>query len=407
MLHRWRGILLVFCLAVPWIVLRLTGFHGSPILTTVFSGLAIVGAAFLLSWGAEVAQLDISQSLAMAFLALVAVLPEYAVDMYLTWKAGKDPIYTSYALANMTGANRLLIGAGWSLVVLVFWLKFKKREVRLEKTCSLELSLLRLATIYSFVIPLKRTLSIIDAAFFLGIFIFYIIRASSHPVHEPELEGPAATIALLPKTPRRLATISMFLFAAAAIFLSSEPFAEGLIKSGKQFHIDEFLLVQWLAPLASEFPEFMCAILFAVKGNPQMGLGTLVSSKVNQWTLLVGMMPLVFIISKGGFLGLFGTMAFQGMPLDGRQQEELFLTAAQSLFAVAILTDFKISLKEALILFVLFATQLFFPDPAIRIGFGLVYIVLAIVFIINKDILKVKSVKSLPSTEKSDNVSAV
>ena len=43
-------------------------------------GLAVVGAAFLLAWAAEVLQLDVSQGLALAVLALIAVLPEYAVD---------------------------------------------------------------------------------------------------------------------------------------------------------------------------------------------------------------------------------------------------------------------------------------------------------------------------------------
>ena len=51
-------------------------------------GLAIVGAAFLLSWAAEVAQLDISAGLAIAVLALIAVLPEYAVDFVFAWQGG-------------------------------------------------------------------------------------------------------------------------------------------------------------------------------------------------------------------------------------------------------------------------------------------------------------------------------
>ena len=45
----------------------------------------------MLAWGAEVIQLDISAGLALALLALIAVLPEYAVDFVFTWKAGKDP----------------------------------------------------------------------------------------------------------------------------------------------------------------------------------------------------------------------------------------------------------------------------------------------------------------------------
>ncbi len=103
----------------------------APELQALSSGIAIFGAAFMLSWAAELAQKDIPQSLAIALLALIAVLPEYAVDMYFAWTAGKDPKYTAFALANMTGANRLLIGVGWAAVVLTYWLKSGKRIRRI------------------------------------------------------------------------------------------------------------------------------------------------------------------------------------------------------------------------------------------------------------------------------------
>ena len=77
--------------------------------------------------------MDISQSLALAFLALISILPEYAVDMYFAWQAGKNPEYMGYATANMTGANRLLIGLGWSAVVLLYWARSRKRSVTLDR----------------------------------------------------------------------------------------------------------------------------------------------------------------------------------------------------------------------------------------------------------------------------------
>ena len=82
--------------------------HGSAgaVTQALFFGLAMVGAAFMLSWAAEVIQLDISAGLALALLALIAVLPEYAVDFVFTWKAGSDPSFAPLALANMTGANQ-------------------------------------------------------------------------------------------------------------------------------------------------------------------------------------------------------------------------------------------------------------------------------------------------------------
>src|SRR5918912_961283 len=191
-------------LAGQWIVLRLSGIHLPHYWNAVLSGIGIFGSAVLLSWGAEVAQIDIPQSLALAFLALVAVLPEYAVDMYFAWQAGKDPSYTQYATANMTGANRLLIGFGWAVVVFCYWLKTRKREVALEPSHSMEISYLTVATVYSFLIPLKGTLSILDTIVLLTIFSFYMLTASRAGMSEPELGGPSELLGALPKVQRRL-----------------------------------------------------------------------------------------------------------------------------------------------------------------------------------------------------------
>ena len=122
-MKNWLYITTALTLTLPGLYLRFAGVHADPQTEALIFGLAIVGAAFLLSWGCEVAQLEVSQALALAAVALVAVLPEYAVDMYFAWVAAKQPEYAAYAAANMTGANRLLIGIGWPMVALIFWLK--------------------------------------------------------------------------------------------------------------------------------------------------------------------------------------------------------------------------------------------------------------------------------------------
>ena len=133
--------------------------------------------------------------------------------------------------------------------------------------------------------------------------------------------------------------------------------------------------MQWVAPLASEAPELIVAGLFAWRLNTSAGLGTLLSSKVNQWTLLVGSLPIVYAISAGHLTGL---------PLDSLQREELFLTAAQSVFAIAVLANRSMSVREAWMLFGLFIGQFVLggvlPDGLReweRIGVGIVYLVLA------------------------------
>jgi cation:H+ antiporter len=159
------------------------------------------------------------------------------------------------------------------------------------------------------------------------------------------------------------------------ILACAEPFAESLVSTGEELGIDEFLLVQWLAPLASEAPELLVAGLFAWRLNTNAALGALVSSKVNQWTLLVGTLPIVYAISSG---------TLHGLPLDTLQREELFLTAAQSAFAVAVLANRSLSVREACALLGLFAAQFVLGGvlpgdlrAVERVGVGILYLVLA------------------------------
>ncbi|MGH7784720.1 MAG: sodium:calcium antiporter, partial [Candidatus Binatia bacterium] len=286
-------------LCVQWIVIHFTGSHPAPELQALSSGVAIFGAAFMLSWAAELAQKDIPQALAIALLALIAVLPEYAVDMYFAWTAGKDPKYTAFAMANMTGANRLLIGVGWAAVVFTYWFKSGKRAIKLEPGHKIEILYLGLATVYSFLLPFKGQIDLFDAVVLITIFLFYMRAASKAEHVEPELEGPAAMIESWGEGARRLLTALFFLASGFTIFIAAEPFAEGLLATGRTFGIEEFILVQWLAPLASESPEFIVAIMFALKAQPGTSMGALLSSKVNQWTLLIGMLPVVYAISAG------------------------------------------------------------------------------------------------------------
>ncbi|MDP9387528.1 MAG: sodium:proton exchanger [Actinomycetota bacterium] len=387
---------------VPGVVLRLSDAHLSdPVLAVAF-GLAIVGAAFLLSWAAEVAQLDISAGLAIAVLAFIAVLPEYAVDLVFAIKGGNSFEQTgrqclplgegtespcSLALANMTGANRLLIGVGWSVVGFIAWRRWKAkgdaekgREIRLERTHSVELSYLTVATLYSLTLPLKPSVTLIDAAVLVTIFVLYTVRISRAPAEEPHLVGPAQWIGTFDKGARRASVVGLFVFAAVVILLVAEHFAEALVATGESLGVSEFLLVQWLAPLASEAPELLVACLYAWRLNTNAALGTLVSSKVNQWTLLVGTLPIAFAIAAGELAGL---------PVDAHQREELFLTAAQSAFAVAILVNLSMSIREAGALLGLFLVQFVAgavgPEAIhdeVRIVTGVVYLVLAAVLLV-------------------------
>jgi len=369
MTRYWALIIVAVAVTLPAIGLRCGGAHiDQAEFRAILFGCAIVGGAFLLTWGAEVAEIDISQGLALAFLALVAILPEYAVDLYFAWKAAHHPDYTAYAAANMTGANRLLIGIAWPLIVGLNWLRRRRTEVRLPRTRAVELAFLSLATVYSFVIPLKGTISLLDTLVFVGLFVAYMWRIAWAEAGTPDLVGPALALAAFRPPVRRALVGIIFLFSATVILASAEPFAEALIAVGRHAGVDEFLLVQWLAPLASEAPEVVIACILTFKGDAQAGMGAVVSAKVNQWTLLVGTLPLVYSLA----LGHPGALQ-----LDSRQVEEILLTAAQSFFGVAVICNLRLSLLESAVLLVLFTLQLLFPSTTVRFGFAFVYVALA------------------------------
>lgn len=351
---------------LPWL-LASDGAFGH-VATATATGIAIVGAAFLLSWSVELGERDMPQSFALLILALVSVLPEYAVDLTFAIKAAEDPSYAHYAVANMTGANRLLIGLGWTSVVLLACFRARTASLEIPVHHRLEMRFLLYSTLYAFTIPLKGELNLLDAIVLLSLFLAYVVAATKGHRSDNELVGPAAWIDSHANTAgRRLIATGLLIYAAAAIFVSAEPFAESLVELGHGLPIDEFLLVQWVAPLASESPEFLVALMFAWRMRGDLGIGALISSKVNQWTLLVGALPVAYMVASG---------AWNGLPLDARQSEELFLTSAQSLLATLLIADLDFSRTEGVALTALFAVQLVFPDAEVRLAFGALYVVL-------------------------------
>lgn len=339
---------------LPGFYLRLTHTQVAPPVEAGVFFVAILGAGFLLSWGAEAAEEHVSQGLAIGVLALITVLPEYAVDLYYTFQAGQHPqsAYAGFAAANMTGANRLLIGVGWPLIVLLYWWRSGRRAVDLRWDNAAEVAYLALASLYSFVIVAKGRIDWLDFILLLTVFGAYLWRLSRLPKQDDEDEepevGPAAALAGLPRARQWLIMGGLTLVAVGVILTAAEPFAESMLATGRVLGINPFLLVQWVAPLASEMPEVVLVVLFVLNRRPTAALGALVSDKINQWTLLVGMIPLAYAL---------GTGHLKPFTLDARQGEEFFLTAAQSLFAVALLLRLRLSLLSALILFSLFMVQ--------------------------------------------------
>lgn len=190
-----RSIGICAVLLLPALVLRLSGSQPTPVIQLLIYGAAVVAASFLLAWSAEAAQVDISGGLAIAVLALIAVLPEYAVDLYYAYTAGHDPTYVQYAAANMTGSNRLLLGLGWPVVALLALAAAKRlrrgsgRALELDRANRMELGFLLVAGVIAFAIPLTGQIHLVLGVVLLGWFAYYLWRLSHGAVEEPELIG--------------------------------------------------------------------------------------------------------------------------------------------------------------------------------------------------------------------------
>lgn len=360
---------------LPSVGLALSGVYVHPLAAAFLFGAGILAGAFLLSWAAEVAELDISASLAIAILVLLTVLPEYAVEAALAWDAGASfdtatrevTPATQRVAANVTGANRMLIGVGWSAVILVYWFN-RRRPLDLRGQIGPELTFLTVATLFTLALYFMEEVHFLVAAALVAVYLLYLWVSIRRPAPEPDLAGIAALLGSLPARARRAAVAGLFLYAAAVILVAADPFVEGLVETGQDLGIDDFILIQWVAPLASETPEMLVAVLFALRANPAAGLAVLLSSEVSKFTLLVGSMVGVFSLAAGELLTF---------PLDHRQAVEFLLTAAFSLFGLLLVARQVLDWKAGAALLGTFVAHLFFPQPEYRWWMALAFFGLA------------------------------
>lgn len=378
--RQWATLVIVVALGVPGAWLALSQTAVPPLLAVAVYGAGILAGAFLFSWAAEVAELDISASLAIAILALLTVLPEYAIEAVLAWDAGASfntqtrelTDETRRVAANVTGANRLLIGVGWPLVILISWL-IHRRALDIRGQVGAEMAFLTIAVLLTTVVFFMQGVHFLLAAALLAVYLVYLWIASTRPAEQPALAGIAERLGSLPPALRRTSVAVMFLYAAAVVLMCADPFVEELVQTGQTLGIDEFILIQWVAPLASETPEMVVAALLASRANPGAGLAVLIASEVNKFTLLVGSMAGIFSLSAGELLSF---------PLDGRQAAEFLLTAAYALFGLLLIARGTVGWLPGVALLGTFIAHMFFPHEDHRFWMAVAFFGLAALLVV-------------------------
>lgn len=312
----------------------------------------------LITWGAEAAQFFVAQGFALAILAWMQTLPEFAVEAVLAWRQ-----QLALLLANVTGALRLLTGIAWPMIYVTAALTHRRRSgvplrrIELDPHHSVEVVGLLPPLLYAVLIWSKASLELYDAVVLIVFYGAYLVILTKLPPQAREgaedLGRIPRSIVLAPRRRRNLAIAACFVAGGALIYFTAEPFLGSLIALAAAVGLPSFLVIQWLAPIISEFPELASTFYFArQEQKASVGLMNIVSSNINQWTLLIAMLPIVLSISRG---------AISGIPLDTQQQSELLLTIAQSAVALTFLLNMEFEWLEALAMFALFAAQFVLP----------------------------------------------
>jgi cation:H+ antiporter len=337
---------------------------------------------------------------------VLAVAPEYAVDALYAWTAGANAgtargvEAANLAVANMTGANRILIGLGWSGIALFTVYRARQTNdpavedrgglrsvVNLDPAIGTEVTFLLAATVYAFFV-LGNGIGLVDTVVLVGLFVTYIaIIIRGDVEHTTEHVGVPAYLQEF-RRPARVATVlALFAFSGAVIYTAVHPFAHGLEEIGKGAGIPPFFMIQWIAPLASESPELIVVVYLVNKARSTAGFNALISSKLNQWTLLIGTIAVVYSVAAGQV----GTL-----PFDDKQAAEIWITAAQSLFAIAVLANLKIAVWEGFVLLAAFLTQvlvefaiiqLYTEPQATALSIGVLYAYTAVYLVVAVAIL--------------------
>ncbi|HUR81373.1 MAG TPA: hypothetical protein VM733_11440 [Thermoanaerobaculia bacterium] len=327
---------------------------------------SILLSAFVIAWGAEAAQFLMSQGLALAILAWLQTLPEFAVEAVIAWNAGKDPSQTHLAIANFTGSLRLLVGLGWPMIYFVAAAFGWKRqggkfvELELEDEHSIEVFGLLLPILYFAFIWWKGTLTIWDAiplsfSYFLYLWVLWKIPPKEETEESLEDLGtiPRKILSLQPRM-RNAAIWGLFVAGGLLLFFTAHPFLNSMLAIAGTMGVSTFVFVQWVAPFLSEFPEKLSAFYWARKvSTASVALMNMVSSNINQWSILSAMIPILFVISAG---------EIKPLVFDQMQRHEIILTILQSFLGFLLLLNLRLVLYEALILFIFWAVQFFVPS---------------------------------------------
>ena len=337
-------------------------------------GVGLVGAAFMLAWAADAGEAVFSGGLVLAGVALVTVLPEFVIEVRFAYVQASELV-----TANLTGATRLLLAGAVALPLVAIGVARSRPErrtapVRLAENRRLELAVLLVTAVYAVQVAFRGNLSVLDSVVLITLYVLYARRVQGTHGEEAATVGVAAGIVTLPERTRRRVVVGLILGPGAVVLLVANPFADALLATGSSLGMDPYLLIQSVVPVATESPELVVVGVLVANHRPAQGMALFLASAVSQWTLGMGALPVAYLAGGGGPV----------MPLAPREQLELAFTIAMTLFVVAALATLQPRRVDMALVTVLYALQLLYPVPALRVAATFVLLVFALDLLLSR-----------------------
>ncbi len=332
-----------------------------------------------LAIGTELIEEHVPHGIALAILSFVEMLPELGVELSIVMMAVFDPKFIIYISSNFTGANRILIGIGWPIIFFVLCLKNRSfvREVELDNVIAVYAIFLLTVNVLYFYIVFFHELNIFIGVIMIFIFLIFLyvqyrIKSNGRDYDEYmkitkkiRERGGNGMLYVLP--------VVLIVGGGILLYISEDPFVTELMAISSVLGISTYYFIQWVAPFITEFPELSTAALWSKNGKGSTPLAALVSSQFEQWSVMIGVIPIVYFIFDGGHPFF--------IPLDNLQVTEVLLTVMQSLFSAVILLKMKIKQWEFIVIFVLWIADIVSVsvDSILNIG-DFIHIVIIVIY---------------------------
>jgi cation:H+ antiporter len=333
---------------------------------TVGLGIGLIGSSFMLAWAADAGETVFHGGLVLAVIALLTVLPEFAIEVRFAYAR-----QTELVTANLTGATRLLLTGAIGLPLAVAFIARRRQQaaasLELAAPRRLELAILLITSIFATQIVVRGNLTLLDGIILVALYAVYACRVQGTPGEEPAVLGVPAGLVSLPLRYRRPVIAAVILVAGIVVVTIANPFADALLATGTSLGIDPYFLIQSVVPLATEAPEFVVVAVLVANRRPAQGLALFLAASVSQWTLAMGALPIAYFAGGGG----------SSMPLDPHQHVELGFTIALTLFAVAALVSLRPERVDAALIIGLVALQFVYPTAFIQLASAFIFVVFA------------------------------